>query len=190
LIDWDVHHGNGTQHVFEQDSSVLFFSIHQYPHFPGTGLFTETGRGTGEGYTANIPLPKGYGDGEYVYLLEHLLRPMALEFKPDLIIVSAGFDTHLQDTMGGMRMSAAGFGAITRVVMDIAETCCAGKLVLTLEGGYHLAALKESIQAVLLELTNKTITDTQKIAAQADKKKIGYVLKRFLPVQRQFWQNL
>jgi acetoin utilization deacetylase AcuC-like enzyme len=190
LIDWDVHHGNGTQHVFEQDPAVLFFSIHQNPHFPGTGFFMETGRGPGEGYTANIPLPKGYGDGEYVFFLEQLLRPMALEFQPDLIIVSAGFDTHAEDQVGGMCMSAAGFAAMTRVVMNIAETCCAGKLVLTLEGGYHLNALTESIHAVLLELTGQTVTDINEIAARADKKKIGYVLKRFLPVQRRFWHNI
>jgi len=190
LVDWDVHHGNGTQHAFEQDSSVLFFSIHQYPHFPGTGFFTETGRGPGEGYTANIPLSKGYGDGEYVFFLEHLLRPVALEFQPDLIIVSAGFDTHAEDQVGGMRMSETGFAAMTRVIMNIADACCAGKLVLTLEGGYHLTALKDSIHAVLLEMTGRVFTDIHKIAAQADKRKIRYVLKRFLPVQDRFWHNI
>ncbi|MCP3952177.1 MAG: histone deacetylase [Desulfobacterales bacterium] len=190
LVDWDVHHGNGTQHAFEQDSSVLFYSIHQYPHFPGTGFFTETGRGAGEGYTVNIPLSKGYGDGEYVFFLEHLLRPVALEFQPDLIIVSAGFDTHAEDQMGGMRMSATGFAAMTRVIMNIAAACCAGKLVLTLEGGYHLTALKDSIHAVLLEMSGQSFTDIHKIAEQAEKGKIRHVLKRFLPVQNRFWHNL
>ena len=190
LVDWDVHHGNGTQHTFEQDSSVLFFSIHQYPHFPGTGIFTETGRGAGEGYTINIPLPRGYGDDEYVFFLEHLLRPVALEFKPDLIIVSAGFDTHDRDRMGDMRMSETGFAAMTRVVMNIADRCCGGKLVLTLEGGYHLEALKDSICAVLLEMTGQTTADIKKMAEQADRRKTGYVLKRFLPVQRRFWDTI
>ena len=190
LLDWDVHHGNGTQHMFEDDPSVLFFSVHQYPHFPDTGFFTETGRGRGEGYTANVALPKGYGDGEYITIFDRLLRPIALEFQPDLIIVSAGFDTHSADRMGNMHMSAAGYAALTRVVMDIAAVCCAGKLVLTLEGGYHLSALKESIQAVLIELTGLSHTDTDKLAALADTRKIDYVLKRFLPVQRQYWHDL
>ena len=190
LLDWDVHHGNGTQHVFEDDPSVLFFSVHQYPHFPDTGFFTETGRGRGEGYTANVALPKGYGDGEYIYIFDHLLRPIALEFKPDLIIVSAGFDTHSADQMGNMHMSAAGYAALTRVVMDIAAVCCAGRLVLTLEGGYHLASLRESVYAVLLELAGLSHTDIDKMASLADKKKIDYVLKRFLPVQSRFWNNI
>jgi acetoin utilization deacetylase AcuC-like enzyme len=190
LVDWDVHHGNGTQHVFEADPSVLFFSIHQSPHFPNTGSFTETGRGPGEGYTANVPLTKGYGDNEYVYLLEHLLRPIALEFKPELFIVSAGFDTHREDRMGNMRMTAAGYAALARVLMDIAAACCDGRLVLVLEGGYHTTALPESVHAVLLELTGLTHTDIGKLAAKADKRKINYVLKRFLPVQSRFWHTL
>jgi len=190
LLDWDVHHGNGTQHVFEDDPSVLFFSVHQYPHFPKTGFFTETGMGPGEGYTANVALPKGYGDGEYIYIFEHLLRPIALEFKPDLIIVSAGFDTHSADQMGNMHMTPAGYAALTRVVMDIAADCCPGRLVLTLEGGYHLAALRESVHAVLLELAGRSHTDISKMALLADKNKINYVLKRFLPVQGRFWNNL
>ena len=190
LVDWDVHHGNGTQHMFEDDPAVLFFSIHQYPHFPDTGFFTETGRGKGEGYTANVPIGIGYGDGEYIYIFDRLLRPIALEFNPDLIIVSAGFDTHSADRMGNMFMSAAGYAALTRVIMDIAATCCRGRLVLTLEGGYHLTALKESIQAVLFELAGLSLTDINALSARADTNKINYVLKRFLPVQRRFWQNI
>jgi len=190
LIDWDVHHGNGTQHMFEDDPSVFFFSIHQYPHFPGTGFFTETGRGKGEGYTANVAIGKGYGDGEYIYIFDRLLRPIALAFKPELIIVSAGFDTHSADRMGNMFMSHAGYAALTRIIMDIAAACCGGKVVLTLEGGYHLTALKESIQAVLLELAGLSFTDIEALSAQVDMHKINYVLKRFLPVHRRFCHNL
>ena len=152
IVDWDVHHGNGTQHAFEDDPSVLFFSIHQFPHFPGTGLFTETGIGPGEGYTVNIPLPGGYGPGEYVSLLERALRPLALEFKPDLVLVSAGFDTHPSDPLGNMRVSSEGFAAMTRVLMEIADTSCRGRLVCTLEGGYDLPSLKACVRAVLMEM--------------------------------------
>ena len=114
IIDWDVHHGNGTQHIFEKDNTVLFFSMHQYPHFPGTGSFTETGLGTGEGFTVNLPLARGYGDSEYTAILHALLPPLAAEFKPDIIIVSAGFDPHETDPLGNMRLSPAGFAALTK----------------------------------------------------------------------------
>jgi acetoin utilization deacetylase AcuC-like enzyme len=190
IADWDVHHGNGTQHAFEQDPSVLFFSVHQYPLFPGTGVFTETGRGKGEGFTVNIPLPKGYGDAEYAALFENLLRPVALEFSPELILVSAGFDTHKSDPMGAMKMTAKGFAFLTRSLMEIAEICCGGKLVLCLEGGYNIPALTDSVKAVLLELADITHCSVSEIASRAKQRKVDYALKRCGYVHRQFWKNL
>jgi acetoin utilization deacetylase AcuC-like enzyme/nucleotide-binding universal stress UspA family protein len=188
IVDWDVHHGNGTQHAFEDDPSVLFFSIHQFPHFPGTGLFTETGIGSGEGYTVNIPLPGGYGPGDYVSLLQLALRPLALEFKPDLILVSAGFDTHPSDPMGNMRVSSEGFAAMTRVLMEIADTTCRGRLVCTLEGGYDPSSLKACVSAVLMEMAGLSLADVSGIMADADKKRINYALQRLRHVHRNFWQ--
>jgi len=189
IVDWDVHHGNGTQHFFEDDPSVLFFSIHQHHHFPGTGSFTETGRGAGEGYTINVPLPRGWGDGELVALFEALLRPVAVAFQPELILVSAGFDTHIKDPMGGMYLTSTGFAGLTRSLMEIAAACCQGRLVLSLEGGYHGEALANSILAVLKELSNETVTDVKTLAAQADPRKLNHIMKRCKPVHGRFWEE-
>ncbi len=190
IVDWDVHHGNGTQHLFEHDRSVLFFSIHQYPHFPGTGFFTEAGIGPGEGYTVNLPIPRGYGDGEYVAILSAMLPPLAAEFQPDLILVSAGFDMLPDDPMGGMQVTARGFSGMTRCIMDLADSCCHGKLVLTLEGGYAVDAIGESVKAVLLELADLTRSNPAEIASEARPKKVLYALKRSVKVQRQYWKSL
>ena len=190
IVDWDVHHGNGTQHAFESDSQVLFFSVHQHPHFPGTGLFMESGRGQGEGFTVNLPLPKGYGDAEYAAIFENLLRPVALEFCPGLIIVSAGFDTHRSDPLGGMRMTPTGFAALTRSVMMIADRCCGGRLVLCLEGGYHVEATAESVLAVLKELTGESVSDPVDLGRRARQRKFDYAANRYRHVQRRFWKSL
>ena len=190
IVDWDVHHGNGTQHAFERDPHVLFFSSHQHPHYPGTGVYTETGIGSGEGYTVNLPLSRGYGDPEFVALYRQLLQPLASEFEPDLVLVSAGFDIHARDPLGRMRVTPLGFAALTRLLMDVAEGCCNGKLVLVLEGGYCREALQESIRAVLNELTGQSQTDYQALAAQADTRKVDYVFHRCAKVHRRFWNCL
>mgnify|MGYP001814452219 CR=1 FL=1 len=190
IVDWDVHHGNGVQHIFEQDPSVFYFSIHQYPLFPGTGVFTETGRGPGEGYTINIPLSRGYGDGEYLLFFDKILWPVAQMFRPELILVSAGFDTHRKDPIGGMRMTANGFAALTRSLMELAETCCHGRLVMTLEGGYHLEALKQSVKAVLREMADQTYTSPTGVLARANLKKAGPAIFRSIKVNGIYWENL
>ncbi len=190
IVDWDVHHGNGTQHAFETDSSVLFFSLHQFPMFPGTGIFTETGHGKGEGYTINIPLPKGYGDGEYLALFESILKPITMTFKPDVILVSAGFDTHRSDPIGGMQMTADGFAGMTRILMDLADRCCAGRMALCLEGGYHLKALQKSIERVILELTGTTRSVIDEMIARADPAKVDYAIKRCTHVHQNYWSCL
>ncbi len=190
IVDWDLHHGNGTQHIFENDPSVLFFSIHQYPLFPGTGIYTEVGRGPGEGYTVNIPISKKYGDAEYAAIFQKLLRPIALAFRPELLLVSAGFDTHHLDPIGGMRMTPEGFAGLTRSLMEIADLCCCGRLLLTLEGGYHLAALTESVKAVLLEMAGITHTDPEEMAASANPRKVAYAILRCSHVHGRFWKSL
>ena len=190
IVDWDVHHGNGTQHCFERDDAVLFFSTHQFPLFPGTGHFTETGLGPGEGMTINVPLRKGYGDAEYADIFRQLLLPPASEFSPDLILVSAGFDTHRSDPLGGMNMTAEGFAVLTRMLMNLAEACCRGRLVLCLEGGYNLKALAMSVRAVLRELAGLTVSAPHDAADAADKKKVDYALKRSRPILRRYWKNI
>ncbi|MBU0972965.1 MAG: histone deacetylase [Proteobacteria bacterium] len=187
IIDWDIHHGNGTQHAFEKDPGVLFFSVHQAGLFPGTGSFTDTGSGPGEGYTINLPIPKGYGDAEYTAIFERLIEPVARQFAPELILVSAGFDTHTDDPMGGMRMTADGFAGLTASVKKIADKVCQGKLVMSLEGGYNCGALSESVKAVLKEMAGVTCCDVAAMAAKADKKKMAHVVRRCTDVHRHSW---
>jgi len=149
IFDWDLHHGNGTQHSFETTRAVLYMSTHQYPYYPGTGAFQEVGRGEGEGYTVNMPLATGYGSGDYLMLIERIIRPIALAYRPDLILISAGYDIYEGDPLGGMQVSPAGFGAMTHHMIDLADRCCGGKLVLTLEGGYHIKGLTKSVRGTL-----------------------------------------
>jgi len=190
VVDWDVHHGNGTQHIFETDPSVLFFSMHQNPLFPGSGAFTEIGRGRGEGFTINIPLAPGYGDAEYLALLDALLHPLTMAFAPELILVSAGFDAHLLDPLGKMKLSAAGFSGMTRNLMNLAQTCCDGRLVLCLEGGYHPAALADSIEAVLQTLGNAEATGTAKPLPAANPRMVGWAVHRCRHVHQGRWRCL
>ncbi|MCP4721776.1 MAG: histone deacetylase [Desulfobacteraceae bacterium] len=187
IIDWDIHHGNGTQHAFEKDPSVLFFSVHQARLFPGTGSFTETGSGQGEGYTINLPIPKGYGDAEYTCIFEQLLKPVAEQFAPEIILVSAGFDTHRDDPMGGMRMTAQGFAGMTASIKKIADKVCGGKFVMSLEGGYNCDALSGAVKAVLKEMAGITCCDVRAMAAKADKKKMAYVVRRCIDVHKHSW---
>ena len=151
IVDWDLHHGNGTQHSFESDPSVLYFSSHQYPYYPGTGRLEEIGREPAQGYTVNAPLPGGQGDEDFSRIYQNILEPIATQFRPDLVLVSAGFDTYYRDPLGGMRVTEDGYGEITRILMRIAA-CCQGRIVFTLEGGYHLEGLAQSIKRVILAL--------------------------------------
>lgn len=189
IVDFDVHHGNGTYHIFERDPTVLFFSTHQYPLFPGTGLFTETGSGSGEGYSVNVPLSKGYGEAEFTAIFMQLLKPVAREFKPDLILVSAGFDIHRSDPMGKMKVTSRGFGHITASLMDIARETRA-MLLFVLEGGYHIRALAESVEMMLKVLSGVTESKYPVVAARADKKKTNQVIHRCCHVHRSFWKEM
>ncbi len=145
IIDWDVHHGNGTQHIFEEDPTVFYFSIHQFPLYPGTGRADEHGRGAGEGYTLNCPLPPGKGDDEYMTVFEKSLRPAVEAFRPDFFLISAGFDAHRDDPLANMGVTEKGFGEMTRMVKDWARVHCEGRVLSCLEGGYHLDALARSV---------------------------------------------
>jgi acetoin utilization deacetylase AcuC-like enzyme len=136
IIDWDVHHGNGTQEIFYEDPSVLFFSSHQYPHYPGTGSLNEGGSGKGETFTVNAPLRAGCGDIEYQQVYTKMLPPVADVFKPDFVMISAGFDAHRDDSIASMRLTEKGFAWLTGMAVDIAEKHCNGRLISMLEGGY------------------------------------------------------
>jgi acetoin utilization deacetylase AcuC-like enzyme len=149
VLDWDVHHGNGTQHCFDEDPTVLYASTHQFPYYPGSGDFAEAGRGLGAGATVNVPLPAGCGDGEYVGVLQRVIVPAAQAFRPEIILVSCGFDAHRDDPLAAMEVSGDGFGAMAAVVRTLADDLCGGRLALVLEGGYSLEGLREGMDAVL-----------------------------------------
>ncbi|MGQ0723502.1 MAG: histone deacetylase family protein [Candidatus Eiseniibacteriota bacterium] len=152
ILDWDVHHGNGTQEIFYSDADVMFVSLHQYPLYPGTGAASERGEGPGEGATLNVPLSAGGGDAVYAEAMRALVVPALRRFAPEFVLVSAGFDAHRDDPLANMNVTEKGFADLARRVMDVAADCCDGRLVLTLEGGYALGALRSSAAAVLQEL--------------------------------------
>lgn len=190
VVDWDLHHGNGTQHSFEEDPSILYFSIHQYPYYPGSGAFEQAGRGKGEGFTVNVPISPGHGNGEYVGLLREILKPIALEFKPELVLVSAGFDIHEDDPLGGMAVTPEGFSRLTRCVMDVADACCDGRVVITLEGGYNLRGLSESARAVLRELAGLSTGAPEPALSPAEEKRVRRAVDRVAQVHARFWKSL
>jgi len=190
VVDWDLHHGNGTQHSFEDDPSILYFSTHQYPYYPGTGALNEAGRSKGKGFTVNVPLSGGYGDGEYVALFEEILRPITLEFNPEIILVSAGFDIHIGDPLGGMSVTPNGFAGLIRSIIEMAEPCCDGKVVMTLEGGYDLQGLRDSVKAVLKEMTGLSVTSASDLAAKADRRRLDHIVHDVSRVHQQYWKGL
>jgi acetoin utilization deacetylase AcuC-like enzyme len=145
IVDWDVHHGNGTQHLFYNDPTVFYFSTHQFPFYPGTGSARERGEGEGEGTTLNCPLQAESGDGEILKYFESDLADAAAQFRPDFILVSAGFDAHRDDPLAHLEVTEEGFGEMTRIVLSLASTYCSGRVVSCLEGGYNLAALARSV---------------------------------------------
>ena len=145
IVDWDVHHGNGTQHILEQDASVFYFSLHQSPLYPGTGARDERGRGAGHGATLNCPLPPGTGDAGFLGALRDELEPAAERFRPQFVLISAGFDAHWADPLAQLEVSTAAYGEATRRVRELARRHAGGRLVSVLEGGYDLEALGESV---------------------------------------------
>ena len=149
IVDWDVHHGNGTQAAFDADPTVLEFDVHRHPFYPGTGREDETGSGPGAGTKINVPLAAGSGDAQYQAAFEEKLKARALEFRPDFVLISAGFDAHQDDPLGGMKVTAEGYAVLTRIVKALARECCKGRLVSVLEGGYDLKGLADSVEAHL-----------------------------------------
>lgn len=154
IVDWDLHHGNGTQHLFEERDDVLFYSSHQYGggFYPGTGGLTETGAGRGEGLTVNAPLWAGSGDGDIEDALLGRFAPVVRDFRPDLVLISAGFDAHVDDPLGGLRVSEEGFRTLALRVRDLADRAGCDRIGLVLEGGYDLGAIERSVRTVAAAL--------------------------------------
>jgi len=167
IVDWDLHHGNGTQKSFYSSPQVLYVSTHQYPYYPGTGSIDEVGEGKGAGYTVNIPLQGGQGDADYLKIFREIILPIADEYQPQFVLISAGYDPYYLDPLGAMQVTPDGFSAMTLLLMQCAENYCGGKLLITLEGGYHLDGITESAKKTLLALiqgrgvsANEKVTDS------------------------------
>ena len=182
LMDWDLHHGNGSQHSFYDDPGVLYASTHQYPYYPGTGAAEDIGRGAGAGYTVNLPIPAGWGDAEYQHLFETVLDPICRQFDPQFVLISAGFDAHVRDPLGGLRMTEAGFGGLARVLLRIARDHAGGRCAALLEGGYDLIGLEKSTLRVLDEMGGEQL-DTP--LPEGDSRPL---LPQVVAVQRSYWE--
>lgn len=154
IVDFDAHHGNGTQHIFDADPNVLYVSMHQYPYYPGTGAAEEIGRDEGQGFTVNLPLDAGAFDEDYRVVVEEVVTPVLRQFHPELVLVSAGFDAHERDPLASMRLTTGAFAAMTLALREIAEACCEGRLALVTEGGYDLQAFAASLDAVVQALAS------------------------------------
>jgi acetoin utilization deacetylase AcuC-like enzyme len=184
ILDWDVHHGNGTQDIFYASARVLYCSLHQFPHYPGTGSIREIGVEEGRGYTVNLPLPATFGDSEYLSAFDRVILPIGRQFKPDFILVSAGFDCHFRDPLADMRVSEAGFAAMARRLKRLAAECCRGRMALVLEGGYDLQALAASVHSVIEELGREA--DEPIAAASPDRE--GWLLDKVCKELSPFWK--
>ncbi|MDJ0958503.1 MAG: histone deacetylase [Arenicellales bacterium] len=159
IVDWDVHHGNGTQDIFYSDPTVFYFSTHQWPYYPGTGAADDTGSDDGVGTTLNVPLAAGAGDADVVQAFQHKLVPAAENFRPDFVFISAGFDAHEDDPLAHLQLTESGYEELTRIVKDIAARFADGRLVSLLEGGYSLSALSRSVETHLKTLSSQPIED-------------------------------
>ena len=157
IVDFDVHHGNGTQDIFYEDNSVFYFSVHQHPLFPGTGRPNEIGKGKGEGYTLNVELPKGSGNNEVIEAFNLQLRLAMDQFRPEFVLVSAGFDAHLGDPLGQLNYTNDGYGVIAEILQDISQKYADGRTLFMLEGGYNSDNVSQSVQKILNVLISTNI---------------------------------
>lgn len=186
IVDWDVHHGNGTQDAFYDDPTVLYFSTHQYPHYPGTGWMDEIGTGDGEGFNINVPLPAGTEDSGFIAAFKEILVPAAREFSPDIVLISAGMDACQNDGLAQMRMSVEGFSVLASIVKSIAKKCCDGKVVAVLEGGYDLKLLSHSVAAVLDVFMGEDVEIQPHEVSPDVRARLDDIKK----IQRRFWQSI
>ncbi|HVO23434.1 MAG TPA: histone deacetylase [Candidatus Margulisiibacteriota bacterium] len=184
VVDWDLHHGNGTQHMFESDPGVLYVSSHQYPYYPGTGAIDEVGRGHGEGCTVNLAFPAGYGDAEYLDAFARIVEPIAQQYAPQFVLISAGFDAHARDPLGGMQVTEAGFKALARLLLGIARDHAGGRCAAILEGGYDLTAIRNSSTAVLAELQG----GNEPLPTAFTPSRAGALIERIRKVQGRYWK--
>lgn len=177
IVDWDVHHGNGTQEAFYRDPSVLYISTHQFPFYPGTGAVLETGENDGKGYTINVPMTAGGGDGVYRGAFERVILPALDEYAPELVIISAGFDASARDPLAEMSLSADAFGWMARALRQIADKSAQGRVLLALEGGYDLVALEAGLLSATRALIEGTAVDIARDVDHSDIARASQVAK-------------
>lgn len=187
IFDWDLHHGNGTQHAFDDSDQVLFLSTHQFPCFPGSGTLSEVGRGKGEGYTINVPLPGGQDDAAFARICNELLVPLARAYQPELIMVSAGFDTYAGDPLGSMMVSELGYAYMTRVLTELASQLCQQRLVLVLEGGYNLGIMERGVLSCLGEMAADQAREEAEFAALRQAAPPLRALEQAREVAKKYW---
>lgn len=184
ILDYDVHHGNGTQDIFYDDDSVLFISTHQYPFYPGTGAIGEVGTGKGQGYTLNIPLSQGHGDKSYTEIFKQIVWPAAERFQPELILVSAGFDAHWSDPLAMMRLTLTGYAHLSRELVAMADKLCEGKIVFVMEGGYDLKALTHGMQNIAHVLLGEDAISDPYGAAPGHEPEVSALIERIVQLHR------
>lgn len=187
IMDYDVHHGNGTQWIFFEDPRVLYVSTHQYPYYPGTGAAEETGRGTGEGFTLNVPLEAGSTDGDYEAVFNALVVPVLEQFAPELLLISAGYDAHERDPLARMRLSTAGYALLTRLLRDVADRHCGGRMVAVTEGGYDLLALEACLEATADVLNGSGEADQQPMAVRGATHRSRDAIEAVRAAQQRYW---
>jgi acetoin utilization deacetylase AcuC-like enzyme len=188
IVDFDVHHGNGTQEIFESDPRVLYVSTHQWPFYPGTGRVGETGVGDGRGFTVNIPMERGSTDADYEVVFDEIVVPVLRQFAAECVILSAGFDAHEEDPIGGMRMTAGGFGALTARLCAVTDDVGSGRIALVTEGGYHLKAMAASLAASLAAMDGGQ--QTQASHGTGDTRRGRFAVEQARAVQAAFWRGL
>lgn len=186
IVDYDVHHGNGTQDIFYDEPRVLFCSTHAWPCYPGTGAITEVGAGAAVGTTLNVPLPLGLGDQGYRQVFEQVVVPTVRRWQPQMLLVSAGYDAHWSDPIGPMVLSVAGYADLTRMLYDLAAEMCDGRLVLVLEGGYNLDALGASVVAALRVLLGHDTGDDPLGSIAAHEPSVDNVIARLRSIHPLF----
>jgi len=185
IVDWDLHHGNGTQHLFSNMREVLYFSTHQFPYYPGTGDAAEVGVEKGEGHTINVPLTPNMGDAEYIKIFNEILTPVIDQYCPEMVLVSAGFDTYVDDPLGGMKVTSQGYAQQARFLKEKAEEYCGGKIIFVLEGGYNLDGLWLSTKAVFDELFEVTKTDFGELDAHT---RADDVIAHVKSIHSKYWK--
>ena len=191
IVDIDLHHGNGTQKIFYERNDVLYFSIHQFPCFPGTGKLGEIGAGPGKGYTINIPIMMGHGDLDYQKIFHFMLCPVTREYKPDLILVSLGFDLYHEDPLGKMNVTPEGYALMIHMLKNLAMETCEGRLLFVMEGGYSINGIRKCGLRVMQELADIPTLSPEKIDRVKNENPFSLPgLKKAIEVYKEYWPCL